>query len=82
MSAPHRQRLLAGLAVLGIAGVLAISLQFKTHNRRPSRQRGSSPGEGGTLVSSHIDTSEVASGSNIVVPRDPQAYAKAMSPKK
>lgn len=65
------------IAVIGC--LVAIRSSFNA--RRIRTPKGAKPGQGGTLVSSSIDTSFGASQSNVVISRDPQAYAKSMAPR-
>jgi len=65
------------IAVIGC--IIAIRTSFNA--RRIHKPKGAKPGQGGTLVSSSIDTSFGTSQSNVVISRDPQAYAKSMAPR-
>ena len=71
---------------LGLLGAVGGVISVRTSlNRTRSRAKGVDPGQGATLVTGGGGASHGAGGgysSAITVPRDPQAYAKAMAPKK
>jgi len=70
--------LICGLiALIGI--VFAARSSFR--NTQP-RSRGTTPSQNATLVASSYGSGKGDYGSATTIPRDPQAYAKTMQPKK
>ena len=67
------------LVVFAVVGCI-VAVRSSINTRRIREPKGAQPGQGGTLVSSTIDNGRGGGQANVVVPRDPQTYAKAMMP--
>ncbi|QDC09927.1 hypothetical protein FHY55_12030 [Oceanicola sp. D3] len=72
------------LGLIGLALIAGMIVQARRQRRAPRRNRGVSPGQGSSIL--HEGHGGGTSGGGYsrptLVPRDPQAYAKAMQPRK
>ena len=73
------------LALIGIVGTAAIIWWHHPRSRRKKPSRGTEPGRDLTLLDSGLRPTGGSGGGHTrptLVTRDPQAYAKAMQPKR
>ncbi|MFY0632573.1 MAG: hypothetical protein JXQ91_02075 [Vannielia sp.] len=72
------------LGLIGLTLIAAMVVQARRQRRAPRQNRGVAPGQGASLLHEGHGGGGGGGGYNrpTLVPRDPQAYAKALQPRK
>lgn len=68
------------MAIVFVAAIVGMIWSELRKSPVQKKKQGVEPGQGGTIAHGGLGSGENSHASAIVVPRDPQAYAKGMMP--